>query len=132
MLEVNNAVGDWTAAWRIEEDQRIESTRVLDAGSKAGGSLHFAAGWYREDDAHRQADLARRAHALTSGVLDALLQSQRTGGKTDRRRPTFAFAYQPGLALETTSAATAGPAVERAVIASVSRGASWTSSLQKC
>ena len=42
LLELNGAIGTWTAAWRYQDDRKIESTPVLDPGSPARRSFHPA------------------------------------------------------------------------------------------
>jgi hypothetical protein len=81
LLELNGAVGSWAAAWRYQDNRRIESTR------------------FRTQDARPAAHFTELVHGiermmltgepswpvertlLTSGTLDALLRSQAEGGR---------------------------------------------------
>jgi hypothetical protein len=95
VLELNNAVGAWTAAWRYEEDQRIESTEFWT--QEARPAAHFT---LLLDGIERMMLTGKPSWPvertlLTSGTLDALLQSQAQGGKRIET-PYLRISYQPG------------------------------------
>ncbi|MCA1694399.1 MAG: hypothetical protein LC749_06570, partial [Actinobacteria bacterium] len=94
LLELNGAVGAWTAAWRYQDDRKVESTRFWT--QEARPAAHFT----RLLDGITKMMLTGKPTwpvertLLTSGLLDALLQSHTQGGK---RIPTpyLHIAYRP-------------------------------------
>jgi hypothetical protein len=80
IFELNGAVGDWTAAWRYAEDARVEST--LFWTQEARPAMHFT--WQLRGIESLiftgQPAWNVERTLLTSGVLDALLQSRTEGG----------------------------------------------------
>ncbi len=94
LFELNGAVGDWTAAWRYEEDRRIESTHFWTQEARPGA--HFTIllrGIERMMLTGKPAWPAERT-LLTSGTLDALLQSYSRGG-TPVATPHLRIPYRP-------------------------------------
>jgi hypothetical protein len=94
LLELNDAVGAWTAAWRYEKDRRIESTEFWTQEARPGA--HFTlllAGIEQMMLTGKPAWPVERT-LLTSGTLDALLQSQAQAGKRIAT-PYLCISYQP-------------------------------------
>ncbi|MDB5352061.1 MAG: hypothetical protein JWN86_3308 [Planctomycetota bacterium] len=94
LLELNGAVNDWTAAWRYQDDRRIESTRFWT--QEARPAAHFSLLLDGIETMMRTGTPTWPVERtlLTSGVLDALLQSQTQGGKRIVT-PYLHIAYQP-------------------------------------
>lgn len=94
VLELNGAIGEWTAAWRYKESRSIEST--LFWTQEARPAAHFTLllnGIERMMLTGKPAWNVERT-LLTSGTLDALLQSRQRGGiKLDT--PHLGVAYKP-------------------------------------
>jgi hypothetical protein len=94
LAELNDAVGAWTAAWRYEEDGRVESTEFWTQEARPGA--HFSlllAGIEQMMLTGKPAWPVERT-LLTSGTLDALLQSQAQGGK-QIATPYLKVSYEP-------------------------------------
>jgi hypothetical protein len=94
LLELNGAVGEWSAAWRHGDDRRIESTQFWTQEARPGA--HFTLllhGIERLVLTGKPAWNAERT-LMTSGALDALLQSHTRGG-TRIETPYLGFSYQP-------------------------------------
>ena len=94
LLELNGAVGEWSAAWRYRDDRRIESTQFWT--QEARPAAHFTLllhGIERMMLTGKPAWNVERT-LLTSGTLDALLQSYtRAGARIET--PYLRLAYQP-------------------------------------
>jgi uncharacterized repeat protein (TIGR03806 family) len=94
LLELNGAVGEWSAAWRYSEDRRIESTQFWTQEARPGA--HFTLLLHGIEQmvlAGKPAWNAERT-LMTSGTLDALLQSYTRGGARIET-PYLRFGYQP-------------------------------------
>lgn len=94
LLELNGAVGEWSAAWRYADDERIESTQFRTQEARPG--YHFQLmldGIQRMMFTGKPAWNVERT-LLTSGTLDALLQSHVQGGPRIET-PYLRVAYQP-------------------------------------
>ena len=81
LVELNGAVGTWTGAWRYQDDRRIESTRFWT--QEARPAAHFTVlveGITRMMLTGKPSWPVERT-LLSSGILDALLQSHTQGGK---------------------------------------------------
>jgi hypothetical protein len=94
LLELNGAIGNWTAAWRYQEDRRIESTRFWT--QEARPAAHFTLllnGIEKMMLSGKPAWPVERT-LLTSGALDALLQSHTEGGKLITT-PHLRVSYRP-------------------------------------
>ena len=94
VLELNGAVGNWSAAWRYAGDGRIESTLFWTQEARPG--MHFTWLFHGIETlmlTGRPAWNVERT-LLTSGVLDGLLQSR---AEHDRRidTPYLTVRYQP-------------------------------------
>ncbi|MSR58941.1 MAG: hypothetical protein EXS05_15050 [Planctomycetaceae bacterium] len=92
MLTLNGAVGEWSAAWRYDDDT-VNSTLFFT--QEARPFMHFA---YLVDGVDKM--MQTRAPSwpvertlMTSGVLDALLISRKNGG-TLLETPYLKFPYQ--------------------------------------
>ena len=81
LLEMNGAADTWTAAWRYHDGRRIESTQFwLQEGRPAAHFGVMLEGITKMMLSGKPASPVERT-LLTSGVLDALLQSETLGGK---------------------------------------------------
>ena len=81
LLELNGAVGNWTAAWRYHDGRKIESTQFW--AQEARPAAHFSMlveGISKMMLTGKPTWPVERT-LLTSGVLDALLQSEVQGGE---------------------------------------------------
>lgn len=94
VLELNGAVSEWTGAWRYRSDRRIESTQFWT--QEARPAAHFTLllnGIENMMLAGRPSWNVERT-LMTSGLLDALLQSRANGG-VRKETPYLQFNYQP-------------------------------------
>ncbi len=93
LLELNGAVGGWSAAWRYA-DRRIESTHFWTQEARPGA--HFTLLLHGIEQMMQTGEPAWKVERtlLTSGALDALLQSQQLSGKR-METPFLKVAYQP-------------------------------------
>jgi hypothetical protein len=94
LLELNGAVNAWTAAWREDENERILSTQF--ATQEARPAYHFQLlfdGIQRMVHSGKASWNVERT-LLTSGALDALLQSLVDGGRKIET-PYLDVKYQP-------------------------------------
>lgn len=94
LFELNGAVGAWAAAWRYPDDGRIESTHFWTQEARPAG--HFSLlvqGIERMMLTGRPSWPVERT-LLTSGVLDALLQSHVRDGQ-EVPTPYLDVRYQP-------------------------------------
>src|SRR5262245_5344618 len=94
LLELNGAVGEWSAAWRYREDRLVESAQLWT--QEARPAAHFTLllhGIERMMLTGKPAWNVERT-LLTSGALDALLQSYARGGERIET-PYLGLGYQP-------------------------------------
>ena len=94
LFELNGQVGAWTAAWRHEPEGTIAATQFWTQEARPGG--HFTLllnGIESMMQTGRPAWPVERT-LLTSGVLDALLQSYTRGGEVVAT-PYLKIAYEP-------------------------------------
>ena len=94
LLELNGAVGDWSAAWRYEADRRIESTHFWTQEARPGAHFTLQLRGIEQMMLSGKPAWNVERTLMTSGLLDALLQSQLTGG-TRTATPHLGFSYQP-------------------------------------
>lgn len=94
LLELNGAAGEWSAAWRLEENSKIDSTLFWTQEGRPG--MHFT--WLLHGIERmmltKQPSWNVERTLLTSGALDALLLSL----KENQRRietPYLLVPYQP-------------------------------------
>ncbi|MDA0281839.1 MAG: hypothetical protein O3B13_04565 [Planctomycetota bacterium] len=110
VLTLNGAVTGWTAAWKYADDDRIESTRFQVQEERPFGHFTFLVKGFEKMMKTGRATWPVERTLLTSGTLDALLQSQVNGGtKLDTPwldvRYTSDFNWQQPPEIESTSAA---------------------------
>jgi hypothetical protein len=94
LLELNGAVGDWTAAWRYPSDGRIESTHFWTQEARPG--MHFTLLLHGIEQmmlTDKPTWNVQRT-LLTSGALDALLLSRTEQGRRVET-PFLSVKYQP-------------------------------------
>jgi hypothetical protein len=94
LFELNGAVGNWAAAWRYEADRKIESTHF--ATQEARPAAHFTLLLHGIESMMLTGKPAWPVERtlLTSGTLDALLQSHTRGG-TRIETPHLCVRYEP-------------------------------------
>ena len=94
LLEVNDVVGNWTAAWRYQDDRKIDSTLFWTQEGRPGA--HFTLLLHAIEKMMLTGEPAWPVERtlLTSGTLDALLQSQSRGG-VRISTPYLRLSYQP-------------------------------------
>ncbi len=94
LLELNDAVGSWCAAWRREDTKQVESTLFWTQEERPGA--HFTVLLHSIEQMMLTGKPAWPVERtlLTSGVLDALLQSSTQGGKTIET-PFLDVTYEP-------------------------------------
>lgn len=94
LIEVNDAMGNWTAAWRYQADRRIESTLFWTQEGRP--AAHFTVMLHAIEKMMLTGEPVWPAERtlLTSGTLDALLQSQSRGGASIAT-PYLNVVYQP-------------------------------------
>ena len=80
LLELNGAVGAWTAAWRYEEDRRIESTQFWTQEARPAAHFTLLLNGIESMMLTGKPAWPVERTLLTSGTLDALLQSHTRGG----------------------------------------------------
>ena len=94
LLELNGAVGEWSAAWRYAEGRRIESTHFwTQEGRPAAHFTLLLHGIERMMLTGKPSWNVERT-LLTSGALDALLQSCTQAGQRIKT-PYLGVAYKP-------------------------------------
>ncbi len=93
LLELNGAVGGWSAAWRYE-DGRVDSTQFWTQEARPGA--HFTLLLHGIEQMMHSGKPTWNAERtlLTSGALDSLLQSEHLSGKRIET-PFLKLAYQP-------------------------------------
>jgi hypothetical protein len=95
LLELNGAVGSWTAAWRYQEDRRIESTQFW--AQEARPVAHFTGLLHGIERMMLTGEPTWPVERtlLTSGTLDALLRSHAQAGRVIAT-PHLHLAYRSG------------------------------------
>jgi hypothetical protein len=81
LLELNGAIGTWTAAWRYRDDRRIESTQFWTQEARPAAHFTLFVDGITKMMLTGKPTWPVERTLLTSGVLDALLQSHTQGGK---------------------------------------------------
>lgn len=94
LLELNGAVGDWSAAWRYQADRRIESTLFWTQEARPGAHFGLLLQGIEQMMLTGKPAWNVERTLMTSGLLDALLQSQSKGG-TQIATPYLGLSYQP-------------------------------------
>lgn len=102
VFELNGAIVDWAAAWRYRDEPRVESTHFWTQEARPGA--HFTLQLHGIESMMLEGKPAWPVERtlLTSGTLDALLQSYTQGGKAVdtphlrvRYRPTWRWREPP-------------------------------------
>jgi hypothetical protein len=94
VFELNNAVGAWTAAWRDAESRRVESTEFWTQEARPAGHFTLMLHGIEKMMLTGKPTWPVERTLLTSGILDALLQSQAQGGQRIAT-PYLRISYQP-------------------------------------
>jgi hypothetical protein len=81
LLELNGAIGTWTAAWRYLRDRKIESTEFWTQDARPGAHFTLLLNGIENMMLTGKSFWPVERTLLTSGTLDALLQSHTQGGK---------------------------------------------------
>jgi hypothetical protein len=94
VLELNGAVGAWTAAWRYRDDHRVESTQFWTQEARPAAHFTLLLHGIEAMMLTGKPSWPVERTLLTSGTLDALLRSRARGGL---RMPTpyLNVSYQP-------------------------------------
>ncbi len=93
LLELNGAVGGWSAAWRYRDSQ-IESTHFWTQEARPGAHFTLLLEGIEHLIRSAQPNWNAERTLLTSGALDALLQSQQKSG-TWLETPFLSICYRP-------------------------------------
>ncbi len=94
VLELNGAVSEWTGAWRYRNDRRIESTQFWTQEARPAAHFTLLLNGVEKMMLTGQPGRNVERTLMTSGLLDALLQS-RTEGGARKETPHLQFSYQP-------------------------------------
>ncbi len=94
LLELNGAVGEWSAAWRYQDDGRIESTQFWTQEARPGAHFTLLLNGIEQMMLSGKPSWNVERTLLTSGTRDALLQSQVAGGKRIET-PYLDVRYEP-------------------------------------
>jgi hypothetical protein len=81
LLELDGAIGDWTAAWQLQNDRKIESTLFWTQDARPGAHFTLLVDGIARMMRTGKPTWPVERTLLTSGVLDALLQSHAQGGR---------------------------------------------------
>lgn len=94
LLELNGAIGDWTAAWRYADEGKTESTRFQTQEARPAAHFTLLLNGIEQMIFTGKPSWPVERTLLTSGVLDALLRSKIDGGKV-LPTPHLRIAYRP-------------------------------------
>lgn len=94
LFELNGAVGDWTAAWRYESNRRIEATHFATQEARPGAHFTILLNGIESMMSTGKPAWPVERTLLTSGTLDALLQSL-TRGCVRVETPYLNVRYEP-------------------------------------
>ena len=94
VLELNGAVSEWTGAWRYRKDRRIESTQFWTQEARPAAHFTLLLNGVEKMMLTGQPGWNVERTLMTSGLLDALLQS-RTEGEVRKETHHLQFSYQP-------------------------------------
>jgi hypothetical protein len=95
IFELNGAVGDWTAAWRYADDRAIESTHFWTQEARPAAHFTLLLHGIETMMLTGQPTWPVERTLLTSGTLDALLQSYTRGGERIATPHLQQVRYQP-------------------------------------
>ncbi len=93
VLELNGAVSEWTGAWRYHRDRRIESTQFWTQEARPAAHFTLLLNGIENMMLTGAPSWIVERTLMTSGLLDALLQSRANGGMR-METPDLRFAYQ--------------------------------------
>ena len=94
LLELNGAVGEWSAAWRYEKEERIESSLFWTQEGRPGMHFTWLLNGIEQMILTGQPAWNVERTLYTSGTLDALLISVKNGGQR-LETPYLNLPYQP-------------------------------------
>jgi hypothetical protein len=94
VLELNGAVAAWTAAWRYQDDRRVESTQFWTQEARPGAHFTLLLNGIESMMLTGKPAWPVERTLLTSGTLDALLQSHSRGGERIST-PHLRISYRP-------------------------------------
>jgi hypothetical protein len=94
IVELNGAVGAWTAAWRYRDDRRVESTQFWTQEARPGAHFTLLLNGIESMMLTGKPAWPVERTLLTSGTLDALLQSHSRGGERIST-PHLLISYRP-------------------------------------
>jgi hypothetical protein len=94
LFELNGAVGSWTAAWRYADDRRIESTHFWTQEARPGAHFTILLHGIESMMLDGTPSWPVERTLLTSGTIDALLQSHKAGGRLVET-PYLRVSYHP-------------------------------------
>jgi hypothetical protein len=81
ILELNHAVGSWTASWRYQDGRPIESTQFWTQEARPAAHFTLLLNGIEKMMLSGTPSWPVERTLLTSGILDSLLQSSTEGGK---------------------------------------------------
>lgn len=93
VLELNGAVSEWTGAWRYQDSERIESTQFWTQEARPAAHFTLLLNGVERMMLTRKPSWNVDRTLMTSGLLNALLQS-RTQGQIQLDTPHLEFSYQ--------------------------------------
>jgi putative heme-binding domain-containing protein len=94
LLELNGAVGEWSATWRYKDDRRVESTQFWTQEGRPAAHFTLLLNGIERMMLTGKPSWSVERTLLTSGALDALLQSH-AGGGTRIETPYLGVSYTP-------------------------------------
>jgi hypothetical protein len=94
VLELNGLSGEWTGAWRLRDDRRIDATQFWTQEARPAAHFTLLLHAIEKLMLTREVSWNVERTLLTTGLLDALLQSRLAGG-VPRETPYLQFGYQP-------------------------------------
>ncbi len=93
ILELNGAAGEWTGAWRYQDDGRIEGAQFWTQEARPGMHFTYLLNGVEDMILTGKPSWPMERTLMTSGALDALLMSRKKGGQR-LATPYLEFSYQ--------------------------------------
>ena len=93
ILELNGAVGQWTGAWRYRDSGKIESAQFYTQEARPGMHFTLLLNGIEKMILSGEPSWPVERTLMSSGALDALLQSRLDGGRR-HQTPHLQFSYQ--------------------------------------
>ncbi len=93
ILELNGAAGEWTGAWRYQDDGRIEGAQFWTQEARPGMHFTYLLNGVEHMFLTGKPSWPLERTLMTSGALDALLISRMKGGQR-LATPYLEFSYQ--------------------------------------